>query len=115
MEPGDVLIMHPSESHYIDLDCTMAYERFVANFGEDLLLSLDPSGWLLAPFRDRPAGKFNLYKSEEFPGGSESLLTMALLLAMTPTVFFAIQRLFDWGDKIYLRIRKWLAGRRKHK
>ena len=49
------------------------------------------------------------------PGGSESLLTMALLLAMTPTVFFAIQRLFDWGDKIYLRIRKWLAGRRKHK
>ena len=31
-------------------------------------------------------------------------LVMATLLIMTPTVFFAMQRIFDWGDKIYLRI-----------
>lgn len=74
LEPGDVLIMHPSESHYIELDCSVPYQRFVANFSDDFLLSLDPSGWLLAPFRDRPAGKFNLYKGEEFPSGSEALV-----------------------------------------
>ena len=35
-------------------------------------------------------------------------LVMAALLIMTPTVFFAIQRLFDWGDKAlaWLRSRK---------
>ena len=32
-------------------------------------------------------------------------LVMATLLIMTPTVFFAMQRLFDWGDKIYLKLR----------
>ena len=33
-------------------------------------------------------------------------LVMATLLIMTPTVFFAMQRLFDLGDRIYLKIRK---------
>ena len=36
-------------------------------------------------------------------GNATMLLIMATLLIMTPTVFFAIQRLFDWGDKIYAR------------
>ena len=34
------------------------------------------------------------------------LLIMATLLIMTPTVFFAIQRLFDWGDKLAAKIKK---------
>ena len=34
-------------------------------------------------------------------------LVMATLLIMTPTVFFAMQRLFDWGDKVVARIREW--------
>ncbi len=33
-------------------------------------------------------------------------LVMATLLIMTPTVFFSIQRIFDWGDKAYIWIRK---------
>ena len=37
-------------------------------------------------------------------------LVMATLLIMTPTVFFAMQRVFDWGDKLYLRLR----GRGNH-
>ncbi len=36
-------------------------------------------------------------------GGMATDLVMITLLIMTPTVFFAIQRLFDLGDKIYLR------------
>ena len=33
-------------------------------------------------------------------------LIMATLLIMTPTVFFAVQRVFDWGDKLFLRHKK---------
>lgn len=36
----------------------------------------------------------------------ESGLIMAALILMTPTVFFAIQRIFDKGDKVYLWIRR---------
>ena len=39
-------------------------------------------------------------------GTIEANLVMITLLIMTPTVFFAIQRLFDWGDKAYLWIRE---------
>ena len=35
----------------------------------------------------------------------ESGLVMAALIIMSPTVFFAIQRIFDQGDKVYLWIR----------
>jgi len=49
-------------------------------------------------------------------GSAATALVMAALVIMTPTVFFAIQRLFDWGDKLYAWIlnkgwRGW--GRRK--
>ena len=40
-------------------------------------------------------------------------LVMATLLIMTPTVFFAMQRVFDWGDKIYLIIRRRLKRRKR--
>ena len=38
-------------------------------------------------------------------------LVMAVLLIMTPTVFFAIERVFDWGDRLVAKIR----GKRKKK
>ena len=40
----------------------------------------------------------------------ESKLVMATLLIMTPTVFFAMQRVFDWGDRVYA----WCRRHRKH-
>lgn len=73
LEPGDVLIMHPAESHYIDIDCSLPYERIVLNIFPDYLTTLDPAGYLLKPFTERPGGKLNLYKSNEFPGGSMAL------------------------------------------
>lgn len=73
LEPGDVLIMNPTESHYIDIDCNLPYERIILRFFPDYLEHLDPAGFLLRPFRERPAGKHNLYKSHEFPGGSLAL------------------------------------------
>jgi cation-transporting ATPase E len=47
-------------------------------------------------------------------GSSGATLVMVTLLIMTPTVFFAIQRVFDWGDKVYLFIRRKLTKRKKH-
>ena len=38
--------------------------------------------------------------------GGGAGLVMATLLIMTPTVFFSMQRLFDWGDKAYLWFRR---------
>ncbi len=40
----------------------------------------------------------------------ESKLVMGTLLIMTPTVFFAMQRVFDWGDRVYA----WCRRRRKN-
>ena len=40
------------------------------------------------------------------PGSLETNLIMATLLIMTPSVFFAMQRIFDWGDKIFARLAK---------
>jgi len=37
-------------------------------------------------------------------GSSSTLLIMAVLLIMIPTVFFVIQRLFDLGDKLYKKL-----------
>jgi cation-transporting ATPase E len=39
-------------------------------------------------------------------GDAKSSLIAAVLLIMTPTVFFAIQRVFDWGDRVAARIRQ---------
>ena len=39
-------------------------------------------------------------------GSMQTQLIMATLLIMSPTVFFAMQRLFDWGDKAYAWVRE---------
>ena len=46
-------------------------------------------------------------------GSLGAQLVMITLLIMTPTVFFAIQRVFDWGDKVYLFVRRKIKKRKK--
>lgn len=70
LETGDLLVMQPAESHYIELDCTQPYERKMLHFDLALLRAVDPKGVLLAPILDRPPGKQNLYKAFQFRGGS---------------------------------------------
>jgi len=53
----------------------------------------------------------NLFDLET--GSTATLLVMTVLLIMTPTVFFAIQRIFDWGDKLTVRILEWFRRKRK--
>ena len=70
LESGDLLLMKPSESHYIDLDCSYPYERIVLNLNTEYLRQIDPEGYLLRPILDRKSGKRNLYRSHEFRTGS---------------------------------------------
>ena len=70
LEPGDLLVMQPAESHYIELDCSQIYERKMIHFDMDILRAVDSKGVLLRPFFDRAPGKQNLYKAFQFRGGS---------------------------------------------
>lgn len=70
LEPGDVLIMAPGESHYIEVDCCQPYDRWGIHFEKELFQSIDPQGLLMKPFVERKPGTLNLYKSYEFKGGS---------------------------------------------
>ncbi len=42
-------------------------------------------------------------------------LVLAAIFLMTPTVFFAIQRLFDWGDLLHARYHSWHDARPKRR
>ena len=70
LEPGDLVVMQPAESHYIELDCTQPYERIMIHFDMSVLEPVDPQGMLLSPLLNRPPGKQNVYKSFQFRGGS---------------------------------------------
>ena len=70
LEAGDVLVMSPTESHYIELDCSQPYERVAIHFDPGMFQALDPEGLLLKPILDRKPGTLNLYKNREFKNGS---------------------------------------------
>lgn len=70
LSPGDVLVMRPAESHYIELTSDGPYERAVINFNLDAFSAIDPDGLLTKPILKREAGRHNQYKSFAFHGGS---------------------------------------------
>ncbi len=70
LQSGDLLLMQSAESHYIELDKSQPYERKVLHFDLNMLSAVDPKGVLRAPFLDREPGKQNLYKPNQFRGGS---------------------------------------------
>ena len=49
LQKGDILIMRPTEAHYIDITANKPYTRLSVNFKTGLLCGIDPSGKLLAP------------------------------------------------------------------
>lgn len=70
LSPGDVLVMRPAESHYIELTAEVPYERVVINFDVDAFRGIDPEGLLTQAVLNRDAGKHNQYKAFSFSGGS---------------------------------------------
>ena len=71
IEPGDLFIAAPLEAHYIELDCSVPYERMVLHFYTDFFQDMDIGSYLLAPFLQRKMGKNNLYKSHLFKAGCQ--------------------------------------------
>ncbi len=79
---GDLLIMHPMEAHYIELDPSIPYERAALHFKGSLFSSFDPEETLIHPFYHREPGCFNLFHAEDFPDLSwKSCLSQLLLPA----------------------------------
>ena len=62
--PGDVLITNNTESHFIELNTKIPYERFALHFKKNFIQTLDQGQLLLAPFENREPGKYNLLRSE---------------------------------------------------
>lgn len=63
LQPGDILLMRPSEAHYIEQDPDLPYERICLNFETTIFSALDPENNLLRPYYGREAGKRNLYRT----------------------------------------------------
>lgn len=67
LQRGDLMLMCKSEAHHLQLRSQARYERMYVHFDEACLRDLDPEGWLLSTFHDRPLGRYNQYKASLFP------------------------------------------------
>lgn len=63
---GDFIIIQPGETHYMELDGSVPYERTVLRFSPALFDSMDPERLLLRPFFQRQTGKRNLYRPTKY-------------------------------------------------
>lgn len=66
LHPGDVLIMRPAESHYVEPGSELPYDRIAIQFPLDLFREFDPDGLLELPFLNHRAGVNNLYPQSSF-------------------------------------------------
>ena len=104
LSAGDLLLMRPSEAHFIQMDPDIPYERVVINFDASLFSALDPDNELIRPFFSRKAGTLNLYRKCDFdperydtclqgmvsPSGGSRVVILAnliLLLQQIGTIF----------------------------
>ncbi len=66
LSPGDVLVMKPFESHFIDIDESQSYERIAFHFRKDLLLTLEASGSLTDSVLHHQPGHDNRFDANIF-------------------------------------------------
>ena len=79
LEPGDILIMRPAESHYIDITDSKPYTRLSVNFHPAVLSGIDPNGRLLEPFNNRKIGTLNRYRAENFKSDAYKAFIKSML------------------------------------
>ena len=82
LKPGDILVMNNTESHYIEIDPALPYERFVVHFKKDFIKGVDTEGRLLSVFEQRMPGKNNQFRKEHFEGKLHSLLLQSILSSL---------------------------------
>lgn len=66
MEPGDLVVIYPQETHYIEVSPQYPCERVSINFGPSFFHALDPDGALHRPFTNREPGRNNYYSGKAF-------------------------------------------------
>ena len=76
---GDIMLMRPTEAHYIDIDATRPYERFSAHFSKDFFKAFDKDSVLLEAFLNHEPGSFNRYTRDDFKPEIYNLLVQNLL------------------------------------
>ena len=64
-QPGDLLFSVPGETHRIELDPSVPYERMVVIFDPKMLAGLDPEGSLTKPLLSKAPGVRNLFTAKE--------------------------------------------------
>lgn len=68
LSPGDIVLMRPTEAHFIETDTSYDYDRIILNFDPEIFTELDPDSALVVPLFDRKAGKRNHYPAADFQG-----------------------------------------------
>ena len=76
---GDIILLRPAESHYIDIDPSRPYERFSVHFNENFFSAFDKENALMHPFFDRLPGTFNRYSRDDFKPEVYKLLIQNML------------------------------------
>ncbi len=79
LSQGDIILMRPTESHYIDIDTSRPYERFSAHFSGDFFKAFDKDNLLLEAFLNHEPGTFNRYSRDDFKPEIYNLLVNNLL------------------------------------
>ncbi len=73
LQPHDILIMRPAETHKLKVLGSEPYERMAIRFSSNLLKSVDETDVLQRPFFERDLGKLNLYRKDMFPSEIHTL------------------------------------------
>lgn len=102
LQKGDILIMRPSEAHYIDIMDNKPYTRLSVNFKANLFSYIDPDGKLLAPFNGRKIGTFNRYRAENFKSDAYSVFIKNIMTDSPDRRVQTITNLLPLLNEIYL-------------
>lgn len=70
LNPGDILLMRPTEAHFVETDARYDYERVIVSFDPGILHTIDPENTLTRPLYDRKSGKQNHYPAADFESDS---------------------------------------------
>lgn len=124
MEPGDIVLMRPTEAHYIAVSPDFPYERTVINFDMALFDRIEPEHRLLQAYYSREAGKQNVYHAKAFGDNSymdhihalaqhtgsrlASLADLILLLTKINTVFVSQPACSTEEDTVDQRILRYI-------
>lgn len=108
LSPGCILIMRPGETHKAQLSPLHPYERVAIHFPPKLLAQIDALEELLVPFYERPVGKMNLYRPEQYdasfvsacfdamthPAGESDAARRLAVVCNLPPVLMELRRTF---------------------